>query len=593
MNSHRLFALGMAVLMGLSLSACAFGNKQSGPINQSHGGGGNNIDEPSELPDNPAELPEVDINDLPVFGEGENAPGADQDEPEETQYANDWTYSWICYEPVEHYKFTDDRSQLLVSMRYQLPHLSEEAKEKYPELDSAVRTADDLLATEMENLYIADCNGVNSLSQEDIDSRIEDFGCVRGNDSKLLIRRSSGDVFSFLNVRDDKIAYEFLNYNFTGFNYDMNTGKPIELEDFVSDVDALYELVAEKALAQKKDWEERFFGKAFDVDVDVFNESVRNSVPYGGGTWTLDNQGVTFYFDTGSIGYVFMQVQVLFSEDTEGKIFNGKYSEPDSWTVYLLDPMEYEFTNEEGGPVNTIQSTGYQYEDEYLYTECFYYNGTDYTRSFEGSNAAHVLAHKGDNTWLYSFCYEYWYSKLDIYEFTSTGVSLTAENYLSPAGYPEGVDKLNEKAGYYAYPIFTDMDNIIFCQRTYVLSTCDSNVHYSLERDGSLYMLDDYFYFTEATQFVLTTVIDLPDQEVVNKKGDTTGEYVSIPSGAKMMMIRTNGKDLVDFEMDDGTLVRLHIVDGKDYGSEYGTGLLVSGAYVDKFDVFDVLMFAQ
>ena len=106
-------------------------------------------------------------------------------------------------------------------------------------------------------------------------------------------------------------------------------------------------------------------------------------------------------------------------------------------------------------------------------------------------------------------------------------------------------------------------------------------------------MLDEYFYFTDATRFVLTPIIDLPDQEVVNKKGDTTGEYISIPSGAKMMMIRTDGKNLVDFEMDDGTIVRLNVVEGKEYGSEYGTGLLVSGQYVDKFDVFDVLMFSQ
>ena len=49
----------------------------------------------------------------------------------------------------------------------------------------------------------------------------------------------------------------------------------------------------------------------------------------------------------------------------------------------------------------------------------------------------------------------------------------------------------------------------------------------------------------------------------------------------------------VDFETQNGELIRLEIVSGKDYGSAYGRGIIVSGEYVEQYNVFEVLMFAQ
>ena len=106
-------------------------------------------------------------------------------------------------------------------------------------------------------------------------------------------------------------------------------------------------------------------------------------------------------------------------------------------------------------------------------------------------------------------------------------------------------------------------------------------------------MLDEYYNFTEETQHELTTVIDLPDTPIVDKAGNETGEYVDIPTGSILKMIRTDGDKIVDLETPSGDLVRLEIVSGKDYGSAYGRGIIVSGEYVEQYNVFEVLMFAQ
>lgn len=592
MNLQRLIALGMAAVLSFSLSACAFGRQQSGPINQSsHGGNDNNgNNDTPEQPTEIGELPEIDIHDLPVFGE---EPSDTDDGYAEREYANDWTYSWITCENVDHYMYSDDWSQLLVRMDYQKPHLSEEAKEKYPALYLSVETAADLIATENENLYIANCNGINNLSEEEKNSRFEEFGCLRGDDSKIYVRRSSGGVLSFVDVRDNAIAHEFADHIFTGYNYDIETGKTIMLEDFVSDTDLLYEKVVEKVLEQKQEWEQGFFGYTLEVDMDQLIDSVRNAVSYGGGTWTLDNQGVTFYFRTGYIGYTYLQVQVLFAEDTNGNIFNGKYDEPDSWTVYLVDYVDYKFTDEKDGKINTITTYGYENFDEYGYHEYLIYNGTNFSEDYEADNVRHVLAHKDGDTWLYMFYYQYWWGMLDIFELTDDGIFKSQTKELSMAGYPDGVNNAYDRLGYYAHPLFTDMDNIIFEERTDVLSTCFSNVHFDTERDGSLYMLDDYYYFTEETQYELTTVIDLPDIPTVDDSGKETGEYINIPSGSIIKMIRTDGENFVDFETQSGELARISVVPGSEYGHEYGTGIIISGEYVDKYEVFEVLMFAQ
>ena len=592
-NLQRIIALGTAALLSFSLSACTFG-RQQGPINQSSHSDDDNNDTPEE-PADTGELPEVDINDLPPLGDGAGSPDAGEgDENGGVEYANDWTYSWIVREDVERHKYEDDWSHLLVSVEYQKLHLSEEAKEKYPDLAVSVEIADDIIATENENLYIANCNGLNNLTEEDKNSRIMDFGCVRGDDSDIYVRRSSGGVLSFVNLRNNLIAYEFADYSFMGFNYDIETGKSIELTDFVSDTDALYELVAQKACDQKMEWEKGFWGEASDVDMDALIDSVKNAVSYGGGAWTLDNQGVTFYFRTGYIGYTYMQVQVLFAEDKDGRIFNGKYGEPDTWTVYVIDNVHYQFTNDDSGKINSFLSYGYEETDYYRYNEYLVYNGKNYTEEYEADNVKHVLAHKDGDTWLYMFYSEYWTSMLDIFELTDDGVfkSQTNKN-LAMAAYPDGINHAFERLGYYAVPVFTDMDNIIFERRTDILSTCLSNVHYSTERDGSLYMLDEYYNFTEETQHELTTVIDLPDIPVVDKAGNETGEYVDIPTGSILKMIRTDGDKNVDFETQNGELIRLEIVSGKDYGSAYGRGIIVSGEYVEQYNVFEVLMFAQ
>ena len=70
-------------------------------------------------------------------------------------------------------------------------------------------------------------------------------------------------------------------------------------------------------------------------------------------------------------------------------------------------------------------------------------------------------------------------------------------------------------------------------------------------------------------------------------------EYVDIPTGSILKMIRPDGDKSVDLEMPSGDLVRLEIVSGKDYGSAYGRGIIVSGEYVEQYNVFEVLMFAQ
>ena len=590
-NLQRIIALGTAALLSFSLSACTFG-RQQGPINQSSHSDDDNNDTPEE-PADTGELPEVDINDLPAIGE--SAPDAEDDSESSTvKYANDWTYSWIVREDVERHKYEDDWSHLLVSVEYQKLHLSEEAKEKYPDLAVSVEIADDIIATENENLYIANCNGLNNLTEEDKNSRIMDFGCVRGDDSDIYVRRSSGGVLSFVNLRNNLIAYEFADYSFMGFNYDIETGKSIELTDFVSDTDALYELVAQKACDQKMEWEKGFWGEASDVDMDALIDSVKNAVSYGGGAWTLDNQGVTFYFRTGYIGYTYMQVQVLFAEDKDGRIFNGKYGEPDTWTVYVIDNVHYQFTNDDSGKINSFLSYGYEETDYYRYNEYLVYNGKNYTEEYEADNVKHVLAHKDGDTWLYMFYSEYWTSMLDIFELTDDGVFTSQTNKnLAMAAYPDGINHAFDRLGYYAVPVFTDMDNIIFERRTDILSTCLSNIHYSTERDGSLYMLDEYYNFTEETQHELTTVIDLPDIPVVDKAGNETGEYVDIPTGSILKMIRTDGDKNVDFETQNGELIRLEIVSGKDYGSAYGRGIIVSGEYVEQYNVFEVLMFAQ
>ncbi|MCR5802284.1 MAG: hypothetical protein K6G57_08135, partial [Lachnospiraceae bacterium] len=155
-------------------------------------------------------------------------------------------HCWINKERTWRTKFDDNigtYGKYLVGSRYEKIHLSDEAEKIYPELSRALLVANDLIATEQENLFISDCDAVSTMTEDEINSALDYQTYVRGKENELFIRRADGDVLSFMSTTYAVESIEIAQRTYRAFNYDVKTGNRIELSDIVKDIDKFNELL--------------------------------------------------------------------------------------------------------------------------------------------------------------------------------------------------------------------------------------------------------------------------------------------------------------------------------------------------------------
>ena len=272
-----------------------------------------------------------------------------------------------------------------------------EGAETYPDMARMMSETAGMITRSQED----EADNMVSFAQEmfDVDSYFE----TQISTVDIQVRRADSVAVSYLT--DSYADYGFINdfRGMWGSSYDTQTGQELFLNDVIKDMTQIPSLVTEELNSHLWAGE----GYAETVIEDYF----RNT-PEDGISWTLDYNGVTFYFGDGDVtepGNEGQTATISFAEYPE--LFEEKYRNvPEAYMVRL--PLDSSFfTNLDGdSALEELNVTGVYNKEGRFYSQFGIYTDTDGHYHYEdfyayGYNPYYVKTADGKH-YLYLFCEE-------------------------------------------------------------------------------------------------------------------------------------------------------------------------------------------
>ncbi len=462
--------------------------------------------------------------------------------------------------------------KMYLSHDYEQVAIGKEDSAKYPELVKSLAVVNDLIATEEANCYMSNMSDYQSWNSNKIDEAFENYLLPFKEDWKIYSRRADSAVFSLLTVNTDYASMDYNRVHYVGYNFDPATGKDIELSDIIKDEETLIGVLAKKAqeimrseMPDEIEYEE---GGMADEIRRYLETDIR-------GNWTLDPEGISFWFDSYTLLPTGMHLSVLFADDTEGKIFTDSYRDqiPENWSMYLPLNTAQEFLADDRKDTDTVtvgESYGYYGDDnEYEYVDGLIVLYNDSEEKFELGDEITTegiaLVHLHDQTYMLTGYSEYDWGFLNTYAFLGGKVKKVCEIMGSVESIP--FEELEDEDYMIPQMLLSDPTDIEVSRYTDVLSTCAATQHYELDEDGVLTPVEGYFTIQKDSRFELTSKYDLSGLSVVDEQThEVMSTKVDLKKGDKCTLEFTDDKSYADVRLKDGTLVRIVIKQTPDSG---------------------------
>lgn len=291
-------------------------------------------------------------------------------------------------EYVSHYERYEDYPEMLVRSEYSTVVLDESFATEYPALAKTLSETSIMRKKSME---------------EEKDNLLFDATKEFMNDGEYF-----STYISTLDVqvrRADRIAVSILEdyysdygRSFNGLNYDTESGNLLALSDVITDTSEISEIV--ENIIMNRIGEEEPFGET--AVADYFVNTAQEDI-----NWTLDYNGVTFYFNAGAIAPTNFGVQtatVTFAEYPE--LFNEKYTVvPDAYIISL--PVSSSFYTDVTGNnrlEEIIVMGDCDTESRYYNTLSVYYEGSFHNEEWSAYELDPYYVKTADgNSYIYLF----------------------------------------------------------------------------------------------------------------------------------------------------------------------------------------------
>ena len=301
-------------------------------------------------------------------------PEAEPEAETETEAELETEQVWVLSlekELVQHYEWNDDEPVILARTSYSPVWLQEDDAKLYPELAEALKELVLLQTNSMEDGY----ENLIIFGKEELQMNPDSFTTQVSN-LDVQVRRADSVAVSLLEDSYLDCALACGVYGKHGYNFDTVTGKELHLTDVIPDLSSIPALV-EKELKSHM-WSGDFYS---DTAVeDYFKSTSVEDI-----SWTLDYNGVTFYFAAGSMaeeGFGSLVANIPFAGNEE--LFVEKYMDvPDAYMVRLSLNSSF-FTELDGdGRCEELHVTGsYDSEGRY-YSDFGIYTDTDASYYYE------------------------------------------------------------------------------------------------------------------------------------------------------------------------------------------------------------------
>jgi len=359
----------------------------------------------------------------------------------------------------------------------------------------------------------------------------------------MYLRRADMQVLS---VIESCYSYEggaHGNNYYTSANFDVQTGEEISLESVITDMNSLPHALATEI--QDKYTDTEFWS---DDLVGLFQEYITPSnadyVPTF--TWTLDYQGVTFYFNDYDLNsYAEGRQDVMISYSEYPDLFDSKYFKnvEDTYVVALLNNWNGTDLDLNDDGVTDYVSVKKNYSVDGDFCESFdvTVNGNTFTRDVYFYDLWSYYVKSGDDNYLYiQRRAESDFETVSVFRLTDISVEYVGDfgNSLSS---------------------FTNSQNFDVTKRMDLLSTYYGKAKCSIGEDG-MPVETDHVYSVTGEVIITSTVpitADLIDEEGLLL--DTSYEF---PAGTDFQFISTDGSTYVDVLANDGKMCRFYTTEG-------------------------------
>lgn len=373
--------------------------------------------------------------------------------------------------------------------------------------------------------------------------------------------------FSVVKRADEKaVSIEYEGYTFSGGahgmycyasrNIDPATGEEIALSDVVKDQNKLNELLLKELDARYPDMaiteRENLFG-AYDMNVTA------TDLTKAAYTFTLDPDGICFYFSTydlGSYADGVQMVKLLYSAVPD--LFVEDYSVSGGYVSGLVGKGLYDL----GGDGTVDELYFYGIEDELSQYNTGVYvekNGKGIKNDLYSYHMDTFVVHTEDNRdYLYVITHmDNDGSNLLIFDLGGETPSLVEDT-----GYGLCLAGLEEKK-VYGYERITDIHDFTLTLRCDLLATFTATFQTSVGADGRPVLPEDG-YFTVPEYVNTLESAKAFKADIVDESGKVVKTEVEIPAGETFKLIRTDGMTVVDARLSDGRIARLELERGDD-----------------------------
>lgn len=409
---------------------------------------------------------------------------------------------------------------------------------EYPALTEAVRVYNDT-HVDAEQSYMDE---IEQWAKEEYEEYGPDmFMGAYAEESEFAVRRADTQVLSIV---EKGFTYSGGAHGMSGFatvNFDVATGKEIPLESVVTDVNSLPAALATEVLEKYPDityWTDTLEG--------TFQEYITPSdAEYAPEfTWTLDYEGVTFYFGNYEIGSYADGLQIVkITYHEYPQLLNEEYfaDENSNYVLKLLDAWQGSDVDINNDGVTDYISVRRNYSSEpgVDYSESFdvTVNGNTYTHEIYCYDLETYFVRNGDNNYLYvKRRIENDYESVSVFKITESSV--------------EYVDEFGG-----GFQSFTNSLDFEVTKRMDLLSTYSAVAKCYVGSDGM--PVEKGGVYEVVNNITITSTVEIP-AELVDEKGNLTGEQVTFPAGTDFTLQRTDGSTYVDVLAEDGKWCRFY-----------------------------------
>lgn len=527
----KLLALMMAGLV-LGLSACAATDKDTVDTDKVQSEQEDSEKEESKEPSASEETDEKEPEITPEPSKEPEATPEPEVTPEPVVKAGDYLEVTFDYTYDSYYN-----ERAYMQGHFGTIHLH---NTEYPALTEAVNALNSV-HSQTSQAYLDE---LEQFSVEDYQEFGEDgFWGPYVFENDMYLRRGDNQVLSVVTDNYEYVGGAHGGRYFNAYNFDVQTGEEIGLEDVIVDKSKLAQSLASELNEKYWDFEYTEDYWLEMLEAYVSDEPMEFKPEF---TWTVDYDGVTFYFGNYElVAYAMGTQEVTLHYSEYPYLFNSRYFDSVEKTYVknlTLEQWNADVDLNSDGQTDMISVTA-EYDADHYCIESYTINVNNYGYTFDthAFDLETYLVKAGEENYLY--------------------VQQTSESdFQSVAVYritPDRVEYVDQFDG--DMWSFTNSDSFKIVRRVDLLGTYSIRVECHLGENG-MPVVDSKAGDVNGIMTIYSTKEITAD--LIDKDGKLLGESYTFPAGSAFTFKRTDGASFVDMQVNYDQYCRFYVTPG-------------------------------